>query len=95
MLVEIEAVSVPESDLEEVIVKTFLGDLDLLGSILKGILNLLVVVVDDPRVIFPPLDNFVNNVADPPLLGPPALGPLRHLISTRPVLLLARIHVLK
>jgi hypothetical protein len=48
VLVEIETIAMPETDLEEIVVKALFGDLDLSGSIFKGILNLLVAVVDDP-----------------------------------------------
>ena len=48
VLVEIETIAMPETDLEELVVKALFGDLDLSGSIFKGILNLLVAVVDDP-----------------------------------------------
>lgn len=73
MLVEVEPESVAKSDLEEIVIETLLGNANLLGSLLKGVLFGLSGLVGRSRVVLPPLDDLLDNVADPPLFGASAL----------------------
>ena len=72
MFIEIEAVSVAESDLKKIVIKWFLRNSHLFSCFLKRILLSLSGLIVGSRIKFPPLYNFLNDIANSPLFGSPA-----------------------
>jgi hypothetical protein len=67
VLVEVEAVLFAEPDLEQVVVKALLADAHLAGRVLEGDLAVL------GGVELAPVEDLLDDVPDPALLGPAAL----------------------
>ena len=93
VLVEIEAITMAETDLEEIIVKAFLTDLNLTCGVFEGIPNLLVFFVDHPRIKLAPFDDLIDDMAYASFLSPSALALLCHFISKRTVFLFSSAQV--
>lgn len=73
MFIEVEAKTVPESYLEEIVIQTLLGNANFDGRILQGVLLVLVLDVTGTCVVLTPFDHFVDDVSDPAFLSTAAL----------------------
>lgn len=84
MLIEIKLEFMPESDLEEVVVETFLGNLHFLSRLLqwKPLAFGVAFVIEWTAIIFPPIKHFVNDMTDSSFLRSSTFASLRHLVHT-------------
>ena len=72
MFIKIKTISVAESDLKKIVIERFLRNSHLFGCFFKRIFLGLSGLIIGSRIKFPPLYNFLNNIADSSLFGPSA-----------------------